>query len=631
VCGIAGIVLGDEGAEVDGAAVRRMTEALHHRGPDDDGYHISGPVGLGMRRLSIIDIAGGKQPMQNEDGTLQLVYNGEIYNFRELRARLQSHHRFATASDAEVVVHAYEDDREGFIADLRGMFAFALWDDRRTRLTLAVDALGIKPLYYSADEGRIVFASELGALLEAGRISRDLDFDALGQYFALGYVPAPRTILRAVSKLPPAGVLRWSPDAGVETGTYWDPAAFTPVPVDDRSDLRKRLRAMLLDAVSSHLVSDVPVGAFLSGGIDSSTVVALMSEAMDEPVRTFSIGFGDREHDELHLAREVAKRFRTDHHEFVVEPDAVDVLPKLVSHFGEPFADSSALPTYHVSRLASDHVKVALSGDGGDELFIGYTTYLGLEAARYAQRLPAAVRGLVARAPARVPALSGRAADRMTRLLKVARDTTRPPRESYLSKITLVGSGDLRRVLSPDLLRKLDTATAYEPIESALVGASRNGDAHPLEPFLRANLAVSLPGDMLVKVDRMSMANSLEVRVPLLDRVLAEFALSIPVPVRLPRWRLKGLLKDAMADTLPKAILEHRKHGFTIPVSRWFRGDLWDYARDVLLSSEARDRGLLRPEGIEELIREHRYGGRNVGPTLWSLLVFELWCGQFLA
>ena len=630
MCGVAGIVRLEEGVTIDPAEVRRMTEALHHRGPDDDGYLVSDAACLGMRRLSIIDLAGGKQPMRNEDGTVQLVYNGEIYNYRELRAGLLANHRFATASDAEVIVHAYEDDPEGFVPELRGMFAFALWDELRSRLTLAVDALGIKPLYYAVAGGRLAFASELGALLKAEGISRDFDSDALGQYFTLGYIPAPRTIFAAVRKLPSAGLLRWTPESGVETSTHWDPQSIGERPRANAGDLRGRLRGVLLDAVRSHLVSDVPIGAFLSGGIDSSTVVALMSEAMDEPVKTFSIGFGDPDHDELDLARAVAKRFRTDHHEFVVEPDAVEVLPKLVAHFGEPFADSSALPTYHVSRLAREHVKVALSGDGGDELFVGYTTYLGLEAARYAQKLPAPVRSLAARAPVRVPPLTGRSADRVSRLLKVARDTSRPPREAYLSKITILGGEDLGRVLDGDLLARVGAARPYEPVERALRSSSRNGDSHPLDPFLTASLQVSLPGDMLVKVDRMSMANSLEVRVPLLDRVLAEFALAIPVRDRFPRWRLKGLLKDTMRTTLPKAILEHPKHGFTVPVSRWFRGDLWGYAREVLLSPESRGRGFLQPDGVEELIREHREGGRNRATAIWSLLVFELWCREFL-
>ncbi len=609
MCGIAGLAAIEEGARLDGAELRRMTEAIRHRGPDDDGFFESPDVALGMRRLSIIDLAGGAQPMQNEAGTVQLVYNGEVYNYRELRAELRSRHRFASC-DAEVLVHAYEDDPEGFLSSLRGMFALALWDEDRAQLTLAVDRLGIKPLYFAAVGGRLIFASELASLLCADGVPSDLDWEALGQYFALGYIPPPRTIFRNVSKLAPGTVVRWTRAGGLRRDRYWDPADVRTGARFEPAALHRRLRQTLSEAVSSHLVSDVPLGAFLSGGIDSSTVVALMSEASEERVKTFSIGFGDPEHDELHLARLVAERFRTDHHEFVVEPDAVEGLPKLVSHFGEPFADSSALPTYHVSRLAREHVKAAPSGDGGDELFMGYTTFLGLELARYAQALPAPVRGLMGRAPRSVRGVSGSMSDRLTRALKVVRDTTLAPKEAYLSKITLVGQPDLERALSSEVLAQLRPTSAYEPVEAALAGTSNGG--HTLDPFVHAGLKISLTGDMLMKVDRMCMANSLEVRVPLLDHVPAELALSTTVSQRFPRWRQKGLLQDVMRDTLPRQILEQRKHGFTVPTSRWFRGDLWGYVREVLLSPEARERGF--PRSRRNRTADREASGRTAQP-----------------
>ena len=374
----------------------------------------------------------------------------------------------------------------------------------------------------------------------------------------------------------------------------------------------------------SHLVSDVPVGAFLSGGIDSSSVVALMSEVSEERVRTFSIGFAAREHDERPRARLVAQRFGTDHQELVVEPESLDVLPKLVAHFQEPFADSSALPTYFVSRLASESVKVALSGDGGDELFVGYTTFRGVEAARLAQSLPRPARRALGSLPRRLPLGSS---DRAHRWRKWAADTALPPEAAYRSKITMAGLPLVRPLLTGDLQRRLNGHDPFGSVDRALAAAPGGS---PLERVLHAGLKVSLPGDMLVKVDRMSMANSLEVRVPLLDHVLAEYLARLPVPARFPRWRLKALLKDTMSDVLPPAILEQPKHGFTVPLAAWFRGDVADFAAQILVSAEVRDRGFVDPAAVERLLREHEQGGGDFGRAIWVLLVFELWCRELL-
>lgn len=582
-----------------------------------------------MRRLSIIDLEMGQQPIHNEDSTLHLVFNGELYNYRTLRFDLESSgHLFRTKSDTEVIVHAYEEWGTSCLDSFRGMFALALWDDRQRMLLLAVDRFGIKPLYYSIVGGDIVFGSELACLLASGHLRKDVEDAALAEYFTLGYVPPPATIFRDARKLEPGTFLQWRPNDDPTVNRYWDLPSACDTDGSARAPLREKLRELLRDAVRAHLVSDVPVGAFLSGGIDSSAVVALMSEVSSEPVRTFSIGFEAREHDERPLARLVAERFKTEHHEFALEPESVDVLPKLVSHFQEPFADSSALPTYYVSKLARGSVKVALSGDGGDELFLGYTVFRGVELARYAQTLPPALRRLMISLPDRIPpTVDPRWNDRVARLQKLLADTSLPPEAAYRSKITMAGLPLLWPLLTRELRTRLEGQNPFRAIDDALAAAA---PAPSLERIIYSGLKVSLPGDMLVKVDRMSMANSLEVRVPLLDHVLAQFVAQIPVVTRFSRWRLKALLKETMADSLPREILRQRKHGFTIPLAAWFRGDLSSFATDVLVSKEARERGYLDVPAIELFLREHRRGTRNVGPAIWSLLMFELWCREVL-
>jgi|SoiMetStandDraft_2_1073263.scaffolds.fasta_scaffold08150_2 asparagine synthase (glutamine-hydrolysing) len=630
MCGICGALAANASERVGEGTLHAMCAAIAHRGPDDEGVFMDGPVGLGIRRLSIIDPEGGRQPIQNEDGAITLVFNGEIYNFQELRAELATlGHVFATRADTEVVAHGYEEWGRDVVRRLRGMFAFALWDARCEELFVAVDRFGIKPLYWANGSHGLVFGSELSCLLASQLVARELDRQSLAEYFALGYVPAARSILEGVEKLPPGTHLTCTPGSRPLLETYWrSPAAEDEADADPQV-LREMVLAALRDSVRSHLVSDVPLGAFLSGGIDSSVIVALMSEVSPQPVRTFSIGFDDPEHDELDKARLVASRFGTDHHELVVEPTAVDVLPTLVSHFGEPFADSSALPTYHVSALAASSVKVALSGDGGDELFVGYTTFQGVELARALQPLPQAVRrslGRVAERPPRLPWPGW--SDRLGRVSKRVRDSLADPLDAYRSKVALTDPSAVSALLSPELRTDLAARDPFRAITASL-SADLNG-AHPLERFLRANLEVSLPSDMLVKVDRMSMASSLEVRVPMLDHVLAELVLGLPVRSRFPRWRLKGLLRDSVRDLLPPEIVRQRKHGFTIPVSRWFRGDVNVFAREVLLDGPTARRGFLDGERVERALADHLAGRQNVGAVIWSLLIFELWCRQVL-
>jgi asparagine synthase (glutamine-hydrolysing) len=450
MCGICGIAAVDPTRQIDVRTLRGMADVIAYRGPDDAGTYASGGIGLAMRRLSIIDLEHGRQPIHNEDRTVHLVFNGELYNYRTLRSQLKSHgHEFQTKSDTEVVVHAYEEWGTSCLDVFRGMFAFGLWDDTRQTLMLAVDRFGIKPLYYGLFNDELVFGSELVCLLASGRLVKEVDDAALAEYFTLGYVPPPATIFRDARKLEPGTFLRWSPQTGAAVERYWDvPVARVNGP-SAREPFRRELRELLLDAVRAHMVSDVPVGAFLSGGIDSSSVVALMSEVSDEPVQTFSVGFEAHEHDESDLARLVANRFKTEHHEFVLEPESTDILPKLVAHFQEPFADSAALPTYYISKLARESVKVALSGDGGDELFVGYTTFLGVELARRAQSLPPVLRSVMTSFAGRVPgSRSSRWNDRVGRWQKWAADTALPPEAAYRSKITMAGLQVVRPLLS---------------------------------------------------------------------------------------------------------------------------------------------------------------------------------------
>ncbi len=629
MCGIAGLVSNCSSVTADRETLRLMCDAISHRGPDDEGYFFSGPVGLGIRRLSIIDLATGHQPIHNEDSTVQLVFNGEIYNYLELRPELEARgHKFYTQTDTEVIVHAYEEYGEACVEKLRGMFGLALWDERQQSLLLAIDRFGIKPLYYSVSEEGIIFGSELKSLLVAPPFRRrEIDFGALAQYFALGYIPPPATIYKSTRKLSPGCVLRWTAAGGAVVRPYWDLSNEHIDRGRPPAETRDQLRAALKDAVRSHMISDVPVGAFLSGGIDSSIVVALMSEVSTAPVKTFSIGFAHREHNELGLARLVAERFSTEHCEWIIEPETVDVLPDLVASFDEPFADPSALPTYYVAKMAKEFVKVALSGDGGDELFVGYTIFRGLELSRYLQLLPASLLKVMAALPGMLPQTKNPGwNDRIARWSKQATDSVQPPDRAFRSKLTPAGSPGVWSLLSSELQEQLAGHNPYLSVDEWLARYTFDDRAHPLEQFLQTVLKVSLAGDMLVKVDRMSMKNSLEVRVPLLDHVLAEFVASVPVKQRFPGWRLKGLLRDTMADVLPRAILNHPKHGFTIPLADWFRGDLAQMASDILLSNEAGQRGFINTAEVEKLLQSHRQGRQNLSSVIWSLLIFELWC-----
>ena len=612
MCGIAGI-LGFDGAPVLETEIRAMCAAIRHRGPDGEGVYLAPGVGLGMRRLSIIDLRTGDQPVRNEDGSAWVVFNGEIYNFRQLRRELEQRgHRFYTSTDTEPIVHLYEDRGSRCVEALRGMFAFAVWDPAQRTLLLARDRLGIKPLYYTQVGGRLAFASELKALLQLPEVEARIDWGALGSLLTTLYTPADQSIVAGVSKLEPGHLLVARQDGEVRLERYWD-VQFEPERGRSEQDIADELRALLEESVRLHLVSDVPLGAFLSGGVDSSSVVALMSQMKPEPVKTFSIGFRDEDFDETPDARRVAQRFATDHHEEVLEPDVLSILDDLVFHLDEPFGDSSAIPTYMVSKLAARHVKVVLSGDGGDELFGGYDRYRVEARERRHGRLQRRAMGWLAR---RMPeGMRGRA-----RLKHLAL----PDGRRYLHGLTLFDADEKRSLLRPEAFEEIGR---HDPWWREAERLARAG--HWLSQLQAADLTSYLPLDILTKVDRMSMAHSIEARVPLLDHVLVEFAARIPPELLLREGRSKHILKRAVGDLLPESVLDKPKRGFAIPLGRWFRGELRDTVRDLLLSTRSRQRGIFDASAIERLLARPLRGGALDLP-IWTLLSVELWCRRFL-
>ena len=637
MCGICGAAWTDAGRPLGGDDLDRMVARLEHRGPDDAGTYRDPHAALGFRRLSIVDLAGGHQPLANEDGTVWTAFNGEIYNFPALRRRLEARgHTLRSQGDTEVLVHLYEDEGPAMVSLLRGMFALAIWDAPKRTLLLARDRLGQKPLVYRPEAGRITFASELKALLTLpeAEFPRRVDPRAVDRYLTYGYVPHPGTILEGVYKLPPAHLAVWH--AGhLRLERYWTPDWDAEVDRPAGEDA-EQLRETLTEAVREQLVADVPLGAFLSGGIDSTIIVGLMAGASDRPVQTFSIGFDDPAFDESRYARLAAERFGAQHHAFVVEPRAWETLPALAEQFDEPFADSSALPTWHVARETRRHVTVALTGDAGDELFAGYDRYRAVALTALLDRLPDSARALVGGPLARALPASARAKTRLRaarRLLEAAGDR---PEARYLRWVALFDE-PARTSLYADAF--VDQLAAGDPddadadpaalLERALnVAAKRD----PVTRATVADLLTYLPGDLLAKVDQASMAHGLECRSPFLDHRVVELALAMPLrrKLRLRGGRSKAILKTAFADLLPSAILHRPKMGFGVPVDRWFRGPLQAELRAVLLDPLARSRGLFRPEAVAALLDEHTQGRRDHAYRLWALLMLELWFRKYL-
>jgi asparagine synthase (glutamine-hydrolysing) len=605
-----------------------MGASIAHRGPDAEGFLSEPGVGLVHRRLSIIDLSGGDQPIGNEDGSLQVVFNGEIYNYQELRAGLEARgHRFRTRSDTEVLVHLYEEHGEDLVDRLRGMFAFALWDRPRRRLLLARDRLGIKPLYVYRDAEKLLFASEPKAILAHPGVPRDVDPAALEDYLGLGMVPGSRSIFRGIEKLPPAHTL-------VAEAGRWDRAPrrywrlrFEPDEGRTVDDWREAIREKLSESVRLHLIADVPVGAFLSGGVDSSILVASSAGATEGQLRTFSMGFQEEAFSELPYARQVAERYGTRHVEEVVTPDAVGLIDELTRYYDEPFADSSALPTFLVSRLASRHVKVALSGDGGDEAFGGYARYAhDLEEAALRRRLPGWVRrgvlGPLAQAWPKADWLP-RPLRAKTRLTNLSLD----PGPAYANTMMLCRPPLRRMLMAPDLAASLN---GNDPGRLIREGHATAPSSDPLAGMIAADMAVALPDDFLVKVDRASMANGLEVRPPLLDHELLELSARIPSSLKVRDGETKWILKRSYENQLPDSIVRRPKSGFEIPIDSWLRGPLREMFEAHVLDPGARVAGLVDQDRVRRLYGAHRAGTGRHGATLWGLLVLARWADRYL-
>ncbi len=623
MCGIVGIVQGPGGG-VTIDDVRRMADAIRHRGPDDEGFLASGNAILGMRRLSIIDLAGGHQPIPNEDETVWVVCNGEIYNYRALRTELERQgHRFRTHSDVEVIVHLYEEHGLDFVSRIGGMFAIALWDVRRERLVLVRDRFGQKPLYVAQHRGGLAFASEVKALLQLPGLRAELDRGALAEYLALGYATAPRTLFRAISKLAP-GTRLVRDTAGTRVEPWWSLPERVRDGFDEQSWIEE-VRRELRRAVTDHMVADVPIGAFLSGGVDSSAVVALMAEASSQPVNTYSIGYAGSGaasyYNELSYAGAVARRFGTSHHEILVAPDVVRLLPKLLRHVEEPIADSAIITTWLVSELASGSVKVILSGVGGDELFAGYTRYLGEHYGRRYRRIPSWLRrGLLAPLARHLP--SGR----QSRVMDLARYARR-----FIQAGELDWRGQYRHYLEICAPQSLAALLGFEPDATGFdrVLAEEAAD-DPLLRLLRVDARTQLPEDLLLLTDKVTMAASIECRVPFLDHGLAELAARIPESAKMREGELKYLLRRALAGILPPEILERGKRGFGAPMGAWFKSELQPL-RDALLSRESvESRGLLRFEALRAIVRAHDAHREDYSDLLLVLLNLELWCRLFL-
>ncbi|MEJ7576973.1 MAG: asparagine synthase (glutamine-hydrolyzing) [Pyrinomonadaceae bacterium] len=627
MCGIAGFIErridgSPDGQQKRGAVLDRMCRVIAHRGPDDQGLMVKDGVALGMRRLSIIDLAGGHQPISNEDGTVTVVFNGEIYNYRELQRELERRgHRFRTDSDTETIVHAYEEYGAKCLDHFRGMFAFALWDERARKLFVARDRVGKKPLYYTlTPQGTFVFGSELKCLLAHPSVKAELSPEALDAYLTFGYVPDPLSIFRDVHKLLPGHYLTFA-DGRITTQQYWD---FEYRVVEEgraAEDYLEELRQLLDEAVRVRLVSDVPLGAFLSGGVDSSTIVGLMTRAMNQPVKTFSIGFNEDSYSELKYARLTAKHFGTDHHEFIVTPDICQIVDELVWHFDEPFADSSAIPTYMVSKLAREHVTVALSGDGGDELFAGYTRYLSDQSRRGFAQLPRFLRQGVMQALSRSLPHGARGRNY---IYNIALD----PLDRYIDSISTFTNLTKKSLYTGDFRHKLNGRTDMHTRFREQAAQVKSGEH--LDRLLYIDSKTYLPGDILTKVDRMSMAVSLEARVPLLDHKLIEFVTRIPASLKMKGRETKHIFKEAVRGLVPDEILDRPKQGFGVPIQHWINEQLRGRIRETLTAARARGRGYVESRYVNLMLHEHERGRRDHSAQLWTLFMLELWQHAFM-
>ena len=624
MCGICGVSFAQKDRPADEQLIRRMCDTIIHRGPDDEGIFVAGNVGLGMRRLSIIDLEGGSQPIHNEDETIWVVFNGEIYNYKDLVSTLsQKGHKFYTESDTEVIVHAYEEFGDEFLQHLNGMFGFALWDKKAQRLLLARDRMGIKPLYYAEHDGAFIFGSELKVVLEYPGFPRNIDLVALDEYLSFEYVPTPRTIFQGVKKLPPGHALSYR-NGKLETWKYWDVnlARSESIRPKQLADYEHELLELLEKVVQKEMVSDVPIGVLLSGGIDSSAIAAMMAKAAPGNLKSFSIRFEDPSFDESNYARLVAKHLQTEHHELSLTPEiAMELVPKIGSFIDEPLGDSSLIPTYLLSEFTRHHVKVALGGDGGDELFAGYSTLQAHRLVEYYERmLPGFVRHrmipwVIDRMPVSFDNISF---DFKLRRFVAGRAV--PPVVRHHQWM-----GSFSQTDKPKLLKPWAELRERDVYQVAFEHEHNSQAKEDVNRLLYCDLKMYLENDILPKVDRASMANSLEVRVPLLNHTLVEYASQIPHSLKLHGMTTKYILRRALKDQLPKSILARGKKGFNMPVAKWFAGPLRPLVEDMLSESRLKREGYFEPAYVKQLMDEHMSGYRDHRKLLWTLLVFELW------
>ncbi|MBM64379.1 MAG: asparagine synthase (glutamine-hydrolyzing) [Acidobacteria bacterium] len=625
MCGIAGKLVRSGEPAVDPKLVAHMTAALSHRGPDAQGVWTASGIGLGSSRLAVIDLSDrARQPLSNEDGSIRLVFNGEIYNFRELRHELEMRgHRFRSETDTEVIVHLYEDEGPECVRKLDGMFAFALWDARTRTLMLARDRLGQKPLFYWHRGDTVVFGSEPKALLQDTTVPNEVDEEAIHHYLTYGYVPAPLSAFKNIRKLAPAHYMLVT-DGELRLSRYWT-LDYEPKLQGSMGDLGVELDALLARSVERRLVADVPLGALLSGGLDSSAVVALMRRSMSGTIKTFSIGFEEPEYDELPYARAVAAAFETEHHELVVKPAVTDFLPRLVYHYNEPFADSSALATWCLTEMAGRSVTVALSGDGGDEAFLGYDRYAGAVLASRLDCLPMVLRRQVASAAAWLPAATPKTA--VARLRRFVGGLDLEPAQRYGRWMSMLLVEHKLKLYTPEFTAAWGESDSLGLMESHWRSANALA---VVERFAHADVGMYLPDDLLVKMDIASMANSLEVRSPLLDHHVVEFAASLPVSFKLRLGTPKYLLRRVMRAYLPSGILTRRKMGFGVPIDQWLRGGMRELARDLLLGRTATERGYFEPATLQRYLDEHESGQAQHHMRIWGLIMLELWHRTFI-
>jgi asparagine synthase (glutamine-hydrolysing) len=610
---------------VDRDVLTRMCRALEHRGPDSRGLFLDRNVGLGIQRLRVVDLETGDQPIFNEDGSVAVVLNGEIYNFRELREELRRRgHEFATQGDTEVIVHLYEEYGVDCVRRLHGMFAFALWDKRRRRLIVARDRIGKKPLFYTRTPGGVTFASEFAALITDDSVPRDVDAEAIDCFLAYGYVPAPLSIFRAVRKLPPAHVLVLE-DGALSLERYWRLDYSSKLSVSDPRELHEPIQEMLRKATQRRMIADVPLGAFLSGGIDSSAVVAAMAQASSSPVKTFSIGFEEDNFDELRYARRISELFSTDHHELVVRPNAVETLPLMVRHYGEPFGDASAIPCFYLAEMTRKHVTVALNGDGGDETFGGYTRYVANRLAARLEWLPASFR----RSGAACTGLlyGGELTSVRNKARRLLQGLALEPPARYGRYMSWLDEAKRASLYTDDFAAQAKGSPARGVIAAAWDHASGED---VVDVMLEVDSTTYLPGDLIPKIDIATMAYGLEARSPFLDHELMELAASIPAQFKVRGAEKKWILRDALRAWLPDDILDRPKQGFSVPIGQWLRNELSGSVRDLLLDSRSTGRGYFRQDAIQSLIDRHARGADEETKPLWALYMLELWHNEFV-